>query len=62
MNSCCERVGSGMRLFVIGLAKKVILAGLLGTPFYALKALEPQALSVCGAWLGDAFVRADALF
>ena len=47
-----ERVGSGMRLFVIGLAKKVILAGLLGTPFYALKALGPQALSVCGAWLG----------
>ena len=47
-----EHVGSGMRLFVIGLAKKVILAGLLGTPFYALKALGPQALSVCGAWLG----------
>ena len=47
-----ERVGSGMRLFVIGLAKKDILAGLLGTPFYALKALGPQALSVCGAWLG----------
>ena len=47
-----ERVGSGMRLFVIGLAKKVLLAGLLGTPFYALKALGPETLSVCGAWLG----------
>ena len=47
-----ERVGSGMRLFVIGLAKKVLLAGLLGTPFYALQALGPEALSVCGAWLG----------
>ena len=47
-----ERVGSGMRLFVIGLAKKVLLAGLLGTPFYALQALGAENLSVCGAWLG----------
>ena len=39
-----ERVGSGMRLFVIGLAKKVLLAGLLGTPFYALQALGPEAI------------------
>ena len=41
-----------MRLFVIGLAKKVLLAGLLGTPFYALQALGAENLSVCGAWLG----------
>ena len=47
-----ERVGSGMRLFVIGLAKKVLLAGLLGTPFYALQALGAENLSLCGAWLG----------
>lgn len=47
-----EWVGSGMRLFVIGLAKKVLLAGLLSTPFYALKEIGGSALSVCGAWLG----------
>ena len=34
-----EGFGSGARLFLIGLAKKVLLANTLGTTFYALSAL-----------------------
>ena len=44
------RFGWGCRLFLIGLAKKVLLANTLGTTFYAVTALEE--VSVATAWLG----------
>lgn len=47
-----EQFGGGARLFLIGLAKKLLLANTLGTSFYALSALPPERLSVLGAWLG----------
>ena len=42
--------GQGCRLFLIGLAKKMLLANTLGTTFYALSAMEQ--VSVVSAWLG----------
>ena len=42
--------GQGCRLFLIGLAKKMLLSNNLGTTFYALSALEGG--SVVSAWLG----------
>ena len=47
-----EGFGSGARLFLIGLAKKVLLANTLGTTFYALSALPMAQLSTLSAWLG----------
>lgn len=47
-----QKLGGGARLFMIGLSKKVLLAGMLGTPFYALQAAGGENLSVAGAWLG----------
>lgn len=44
------KFGNGCRLFLIGLAKKVLLSNTLGTTFYAVTALE--AVSVVTAWLG----------
>ena len=46
------RFGKASRLFLIGLAKKVVLSNTLGTTFYALSALEAGAVSVVSAWLG----------
>lgn len=47
-----EGFGSGARLFLVGLAKKVLLANTLGTTFYAITALQPSELSAATAWLG----------
>lgn len=47
-----QKLGGGARLFIIGLSKKVLLAGMLGMPFYALQAAGGGNLSVAGAWLG----------
>ena len=44
------RFGAGCRLFLIGLAKKVLLSNTIGTTFYAVTALEE--VSVVTAWLG----------
>ena len=44
------RFGWGCRLFLIGLAKKVLLSNTIGTMFYAVTALEE--VSVGTAWLG----------
>ena len=44
------RFGWGCRLFLIGLAKKVLLSNTIGTMFYAVTALEE--VSVASAWLG----------
>ena len=44
--------GNGCRLFLIGLAKKVLLSNIIGTTFYAISALPLSKLSVVSAWLG----------
>ena len=44
------RFGWGCRLFLIGLAKKVLLSNTIGTTFYAVTALEE--VSVATAWIG----------
>ena len=46
------KFGAGCRLFLIGLAKKVLLSNTIGTTFYAVTALAPDAISVVTAWLG----------
>ncbi len=46
------KFGKGIRLFLIGLAKKVLLANTLGTTFYAVTALPLDGISVASAWLG----------
>ena len=46
------KFGKGCRLFLIGLAKKVLLANNLGTTFYAVTALASDQISVATAWLG----------
>ena len=46
------KFGKGARLFLIGLAKKVLLSNILGTTFYAVSALDVASLSVVTAWLG----------
>jgi len=47
-----NRLGGGCRLFLIGLAKKVLLADILGTTFQAVTALPLGEVSVVTAWLG----------
>ena len=46
------KFGKGTRLFLIGLAKKVLLSNILGTTFYAVSALDVASLSVVTAWVG----------
>ena len=46
------KFGNGCRLFLIGLAKKVLLSNTLGTTFYAVTALPTGGISVVTAWLG----------
>ena len=46
------KFGAGCRLFLIGLAKKVLLSNTLGTTFYAVTALPTEGVSVVTAWLG----------
>jgi alginate O-acetyltransferase complex protein AlgI len=47
-----ENVALGARRFVVGLAKKAIIAGALGTMSTAVFATPTAGLSVTGAWLG----------
>ena len=46
---------SGLKLFIIGLSKKLIIAGSLGKFFNAIKAEELSSMSVLTAWLGALF-------
>ncbi len=46
------KFGKGCRLFLIGLAKKVLLSNTLGTTFYAVTALPENGISFVTAWLG----------
>ncbi|MCQ2418486.1 MAG: MBOAT family protein [Clostridia bacterium] len=43
------KLGDGVRLFLIGLAKKLLLADVIGTSFYAMQAQGVQ--STFGAWV-----------
>ena len=47
-----EQFASGVQIFVIGLAKKVLLANNLGMLWDAYKALPVDQLTTAGAWLG----------
>ena len=47
-----SKVGAGSRLFLIGLAKKLLVADMIGTTFTALTALPLGEVSVVSAWLG----------
>ena len=47
-----SRIGAGARQFLIGLAKKVLIADVLGVTFNAVSALPLEGVSVVSAWLG----------
>ena len=47
-----DRFASGVRRFVAGLAKKLLLANNLGQLWDAFKAIPAQELTFAGAWLG----------
>lgn len=47
-----EKFAAGVTLFVIGLAKKILLADSLGALWKTVKALPAEQLTVAGAWLG----------
>ncbi|WP_186565469.1 MBOAT family O-acyltransferase [Lawsonibacter celer] len=49
-----EQFASGVQVFVVGLAKKVLLANNLGMLWDAYKALPVEQLTTAGAWLGVA--------
>ena len=46
------RFGDGTRLFLIGMGKKVLLANLLGTTFYAVTDLALSEVTFVTAWVG----------
>ncbi len=46
-----EKFGGGVRLFLIGLGKKVLISNALGTTFYAISAMHPSTASAGTAWL-----------
>ena len=46
------KFGSGSRLFLIGLAKKVLLSNILGNTFNAVSALPFDQVSTVTAWVG----------
>ena len=47
-----EQFASGVQVFVVGLAKKVLLANNLGMLWDAYKAMPVEQLTTAGAWLG----------
>ena len=47
-----EQFASGVQVFVVGLAKKVLLANNIGMLWDSYKAMDPSQLTVAGAWLG----------
>ena len=47
-----EQFASGVQVFVVGLAKKVLLANNLGMLWDAYKAMPVSELTTAGAWLG----------
>ena len=49
-----EQFASGVQVFVVGLAKKVLLANNLGLLWNAYKSMPAEQLTTAGAWLGIA--------
>lgn len=47
-----EQFSDGIRIFTIGLGKKVLLANTLGALWNEIQALPPNELTVLAAWLG----------
>ena len=47
-----ERFAAGVQIFVVGLAKKVLLANNIGALWDVYKALPASQLTTAGAWLG----------
>ena len=47
-----EQFASGVQVFTVGLAKKVLLANNIGKLWDVYLALPPEQLTVAGAWLG----------
>ena len=47
-----EKFASGVQLFMVGLAKKVLIANNVGMLWESYKAMAPSDLTVAGAWLG----------
>ena len=47
-----ERFASGVQIFMVGLAKKLLIANNVGMLWDSYKAMAPSSLTVAGAWLG----------
>ena len=47
-----DKFASGVQIFMVGLAKKLLIANNVGMLWDSYKAMAPQQLTVAGAWLG----------
>ena len=47
-----DKFASGVRMFMVGLGKKLLIANNVGMLWEAYKAMAPEELTVAGAWLG----------
>ena len=47
-----EKFASGVQIFMVGMAKKLLLANNVGQLWDSYKAMDPVGLTVAGAWLG----------
>ena len=47
-----EKFASGVQIFMVGLAKKLLIANNVGMLWDSYKAMAPSELTVAGAWLG----------
>ena len=47
-----EKFASGVQIFMVGMAKKLLLANNVGQLWDSYKAMDPAGLTVAGAWLG----------
>ena len=47
-----DRFASGVQIFMVGLAKKLLVANNVGMLWDSYKAMAPSELTVAGAWLG----------
>jgi len=47
-----DKFSSGVQIFMVGLAKKLLIANNVGMLWDSYKALAPEQLTVIGAWLG----------
>ena len=47
-----EKFASGVQIFMVGMAKKILIANNVGMLWESYKAMAPGELTVAGAWLG----------